>query len=97
MAEETERERRVFQLQMCEVLVYFKYNIILFVHLFINCKMKDIAFFLLCTISSYSTCSYWCPIIFLFFKFLMKVNEIKVKKGVELAQHLVEFYYAQVT
>jgi len=28
---------------------------------------------------------------------LMKVNEIKVKKGVELAQHLVEFYYAQVT
>lgn len=47
MAEETERERRVFQLQMCE--------------------------------------------------FLMKVNEIKVKKGVELAQHLVEFYYAQVT
>ncbi|XP_068737662.1 arf-GAP with SH3 domain, ANK repeat and PH domain-containing protein 2-like [Montipora capricornis] len=47
MAEETERERRVFQLQMCE--------------------------------------------------FLIKVNEIKVKKGVELAQHLVEFYYAQVT
>ena len=34
---------------------------------------------------------------FCFLKFLMKVNEIKVKKGVELAQHLVEFYYAQVT
>lgn len=46
MAEETERERRIFQLQMCELLI--------------------------------------------------KVNEIKVKKGVELAQHLVEFYYAQV-
>lgn len=47
MAEETERERRFFQLQMCELLI--------------------------------------------------KVNEIKVKKGVELAQHLVEFYYAQIT
>ena len=34
---------------------------------------------------------------FISFKFFMKVNEIKVKKGVELAQHLVEFYYAQVT
>ena len=34
--------------------------------------------------------------IFLVVKLLIKVNEIKVKKGVELAQHLVEFYYAQV-
>jgi len=33
----------------------------------------------------------------LFFKVLIKGNEIKVKKGVELAQHLVEFYHAQVT
>ena len=35
-------------------------------------------------------------VIFLVVKLLIKVNEIKVKKGVELAQHLVEFYYAQV-
>ena len=35
-------------------------------------------------------------VIFLVIKLLIKVNEIKVKKGVELAQHLVEFYYAQV-
>ena len=27
----------------------------------------------------------------------MKVNEIKIKKGVDLAQHLVDFYDAQVT
>ncbi|XP_074607779.1 arf-GAP with SH3 domain, ANK repeat and PH domain-containing protein 2-like isoform X2 [Acropora palmata] len=47
IADETERERRMFQMQMCEVLI--------------------------------------------------KGNEIKVKKGVELAQHLVEFYHAQVT
>ncbi|EDO34178.1 predicted protein [Nematostella vectensis] len=46
MAEETERERRVFQLQMCELLI--------------------------------------------------KVNEIQVKKGVDVAQHLVEFYHAQI-
>ena len=34
---------------------------------------------------------------FIEFKFLMKVNEIKIKKGVDLAQHLVDFYDAQVT
>ena len=34
---------------------------------------------------------------FIGFKFLMKVNEIKIKKGVDLAQHLVDFYDAQVT
>lgn len=63
--------------------------------------MKDIFFYHSVQYSYivYKLCSpYWCPIIiFLSFKFLMKVNEIKVKKGVELAQHLVEFYNAQVT
>ena len=28
-------------------------------------------------------------------EFLIKVNEIKTKKGCELLQHLVEFYHAQ--
>ncbi|XP_031572421.1 arf-GAP with SH3 domain, ANK repeat and PH domain-containing protein 2-like [Actinia tenebrosa] len=46
MAEETEKERRNFQLQMCE--------------------------------------------------YLIKVNEIKAKKSVELATHLVDYYHAQI-
>ncbi|XP_016837992.1 arfGAP with SH3 domain, ANK repeat and PH domain-containing protein isoform X6 [Nasonia vitripennis] len=45
VADEMEKERRLFQLQMCE--------------------------------------------------YLMKVNEIKTKKGIELLQHLVEYYHAQ--
>ncbi|KAK6630328.1 hypothetical protein RUM44_004995 [Polyplax serrata] len=45
VAEEMEKERRLFQLQMCE--------------------------------------------------YLLKVNEIKTKKGIELLQHLVEYYHAQ--
>lgn len=45
IADEMEKERKMFQLQMCE--------------------------------------------------YLIKVNEIKTKKGVELLQHLVEFYHAQ--
>lgn len=45
IAEEMEKERRVFQLQMCEYLIRF--------------------------------------------------NEIKTKKGIELLQHLVEYYHAQ--
>ncbi|XP_029726199.2 arfGAP with SH3 domain, ANK repeat and PH domain-containing protein isoform X1 [Aedes albopictus] len=45
IAEEIEKERRVFQLQMCE--------------------------------------------------YLIKFNEIKTKKGIELLQHLVEYYHAQ--
>ncbi|KAM7309450.1 hypothetical protein ISCGN_013081 [Ixodes scapularis] len=45
IADEMEKERKMFQLQMCE--------------------------------------------------YLLKVNEIKTKKGVELLQHLVEFYHAQ--
>ncbi|KAJ1527456.1 hypothetical protein ONE63_007433 [Megalurothrips usitatus] len=45
VAEEMEKERRLFQLQMCE--------------------------------------------------YLIKVNEIKTKKGIELLQHLVEYYHAQ--
>ncbi|GAB6028472.1 hypothetical protein CHUAL_002631 [Chamberlinius hualienensis] len=45
IADEMEKERRLFQLQMCE--------------------------------------------------YLIKVNEIKTKKGVELLQHLVEYYHAQ--
>lgn len=45
VADEMEKERRLFQLQMCE--------------------------------------------------YLIKVNEIKTKKGIELLQHLVEYYHAQ--
>jgi Arf-GAP with SH3 domain, ANK repeat and PH domain-containing protein len=28
-------------------------------------------------------------------QYLIKVNEIKTKKGIELLQHLVEYYHAQ--
>lgn len=31
----------------------------------------------------------------LFFQYLIKFNEIKTKKGIELLQHLVEYYHAQ--
>jgi Arf-GAP/SH3 domain/ANK repeat/PH domain-containing protein len=47
IAEELDKERKMFQLQMCD--------------------------------------------------YLLKVNEIKTKKGVELLQHLIEFYHAQCT
>lgn len=30
-----------------------------------------------------------------FFQYLIKFNEIKTKKGIELLQHLVEYYHAQ--
>ena len=60
--------------------------------------MKDIFFYHSPSVVTCVCSSYRCLIfIFRSFKFLMKVNEIKVKKGVELAQHLVEFYNAQVT
>lgn len=29
-------------------------------------------------------------------EYLLKVNDIKTKKGVELLQHLVEYYHAQL-
>lgn len=29
------------------------------------------------------------------FQYLIKFNDIKTKKGIELLQHLVEFYHAQ--
>lgn len=45
IAEEMEKERKLFQLQMCE--------------------------------------------------YLIKFNEIKTKKGIDLLQHFIEFYYAQ--
>lgn len=33
-----------------------------------------------------------CPF---FLQYLIKFNEIKTKKGIELLQHLVEYYHAQ--
>lgn len=32
----------------------------------------------------------------LFMQYLIKANEVKVKKGVELVQHLIEYYHAQL-
>lgn len=32
---------------------------------------------------------------FVIFQYLIKYNDIKTKKGIELLQHLVEFYHAQ--
>jgi hypothetical protein len=32
---------------------------------------------------------------YVLFQYLIKVNEIKTKKGIELLQHLVEYYHAQ--
>uniref|UniRef100_H2Y6R5 Uncharacterized protein n=1 Tax=Ciona savignyi TaxID=51511 RepID=H2Y6R5_CIOSA len=60
IAEEMEKERRMFQLQMCEK------------------QLKHCFPGVLCHAST-----------------LIKVNEIKTKKGVDLLQHLVEFYHAQ--
>ncbi|XP_046429284.1 arfGAP with SH3 domain, ANK repeat and PH domain-containing protein isoform X2 [Neodiprion fabricii] len=59
IADEMEKERRMFQLQMCEVRTFYSGRLIV------------------------------RPI------YLIKVNEIKTKKGIELLQHLVEYYHAQ--
>lgn len=69
IAEEIEKERRVFQLQMCEasLLRTSKVQSLMYIFLFF--------FFLL--------------------QYLIKFNEIKTKKGIELLQHLVEYYHAQ--
>lgn len=69
IAEEIEKERRVFQLQMCEVSFGID----------INGFGIDFTFFF----ASFTL------------QYLIKFNEIKTKKGIELLQHLVEYYHAQ--
>lgn len=64
IADEMEKERRVFQLQMCEVM-----------YLWLQWLLKR-------------DNRGW-------FQYLIKFNEIKTKKGIELLQHLVEYYHAQ--
>lgn len=65
-----EKERKIFQLQMCDVCI-----IILFYLLGMYARRHHYLIF--------------------HFQYLIKVNEIKTKKGVELLQHLVEYYHAQ--
>lgn len=69
IAEEIEKERRVFQLQMCEVSFGIDIN---------GFGIDFIYFFASFTL-----------------QYLIKFNEIKTKKGIELLQHLVEYYHAQ--
>lgn len=67
IADEMEKERRVFQLQMCEVLFW---------------------------VVGSSVFPNWI-LIKICLQYLIKFNEIKTKKGIELLQHLVEYYHAQ--
>lgn len=77
IAEEIEKERRVFQLQMCEVSCDL---VVLIPFLSTGRAYLQV---LLNVVASVSL------------QYLIKFNEIKTKKGIELLQHLVEYYHAQ--
>lgn len=76
IADEMEKERKLFQLQMCEVI----YNSV-------QSSLKPFS----CSINSVKTIFN----LLLRLQYLIKYNDIKTKKGIELLQHLVEFYHAQ--
>ena len=72
----------MFQLQMCEVL--FILTLCLKDQFTKQCQATQ-CWFNINFILAYSV----------FLQYLIKVNEIKTKKGVDLLQHLVEYYQAQ--
>lgn len=90
IAEEMEKERRLFQLQMCEVrrlklANYFTYQRLCriedttgsteeYLHMFVNIVTRYVLFCL---------------------QYLLKVNEIKTKKGVDFLQNLIKYFHAQ--
>ncbi|TRY97655.1 hypothetical protein DNTS_035474 [Danionella cerebrum] len=82
IAEEMEKERRIFQLQMCEVCGYFS--------LFSLASAEKIAW------NNYQ-CYLQANVCFVLGsqQYLIKVNEIKTKKGVDLLQNLIKYYHAQ--
>lgn len=81
IAEEMEKERRFFQLQMCEVRrgsrVEGESCYVSLFHGRFLCSVCD---------SAYAIVS---------LQYLLKVNEIKIKKGVDLLQNLIKYFHAQ--
>lgn len=73
IAEEMEKERRFFQLQMCEVSGTSESE---------STLTLDVSVLSALTRAASS-------------QYLLKVNEIKVKKGVDLLQNLIKYFHAQ--
>ncbi|KOC60334.1 Arf-GAP with SH3 domain, ANK repeat and PH domain-containing protein 1, partial [Habropoda laboriosa] len=94
IADEMEKERRLFQLQMCEIGVAWEQ-----IGIYLMCLEKLIG---PCFIPKLLTVRHLRFFLNTTFEtsgksgiYLIKVNEIKTKKGIELLQHLVEYYHAQ--
>lgn len=83
IAEEMEKERRFFQLQMCEVRIdSFHWRI-----LSCGCNRHFLCSVCVCVYASVSSIG--------LLQYLLKVNEIKIKKGVDLLQNLIKYFHAQ--
>ena len=86
------KERKVFQLQLCEVKKDFQFKILIIRDysldklFFYNTQIEYLKMELVCNI-----CNFF---IYFNYQYLIKVNDIKTKKGVELLLHLVEYYKA---
>lgn len=86
IADDMEKERRLFQLQMCEVYV---------LSLLGFCTGARMIQIRICGILTQTSVVNVILMLFLNPQYLIKINEIKTKKSIELLQHLVEYYHAQ--
>lgn len=75
IAEELEKERRSFQLSMCEVSDSSPSFLFLFI-LFFKCA------------------AFLQSLLVFFPQYLIRVNEIKTKRGVDLLQNLIKHYHS---
>lgn len=82
IAEEMEKERRFFQLQMCEVSLITS-----------SASLDSSVVIFLCP--DWETKFQWKTNLLMSSQYLLKVNEIKIKKGVDLLQNLIKYFHAQ--
>lgn len=83
IAEEMEKERRFFQLQMCEVGLITS-----------SASLDSSAGFFFFS-PDWETNLNGKRNLLMSSQYLLKVNEIKIKKGVDLLQNLIKYFHAQ--